>query len=307
MFLLLSAAISSVAVRARAEPTGGTIEIRLRLPDGGRRTLARVELDRLPQVEAHRVDPQYGAEVWARGLPLAEVLAQIAVPSGIDLMLLRFNNGLLIPLSFRDRPTLERLRPFLARAVATPGPFARLVPGGIAEPRRPPTPEDLRPIHFQGNKIIVADPRHADVLPKLAAELQPWLYADSLAEIELCNRAAWERQLAIDPATEEGQRVFLGSCRFCHAVRGVGGALGWDFVDPVPIYSDEWNRRMAAGTPERNPTPGRTMLGIHVRYRADGGGNRTMPALRSMSAEQVKALWAFIQSAAAKPLRAYAP
>ena len=220
-----------VATSARAtEPAGPgsagrIIEVSALSASGARRVLAQVDLDRLPPIEVTRRDPQYDAEVRLRGVTLEQVLARAGVPPGSDLALLRFNNGLVIPLSFRDGALMARLRPFLARA-ATLDSRAPLVLGRVEDPRRPPTPEDLRPVRFLGNKLVVAEAEHPAVLPTLTRDLRPWLYADSLASIELVERAAWERQLDVDPATAQGLRVYLGSCRFCHAIRGTGGALG---------------------------------------------------------------------------------
>jgi mono/diheme cytochrome c family protein len=264
-----------------------------------RTLLERVDLDALPLREVRVRDPQYGAEVRARAIALAEVWGRAAVPSQADLALLRFDNGLQIPLPFRDPLFMQALAPMIARATSTGA--GGLQPGRIADTRRPPTEEDLRPLSFHGNKVIVADPQKAPVLPSVRDDLKPWLYADSLFAIELVERVAWEAQLDAGAATQEGKRVFLGSCRFCHAVRGVGGALGWDFVDPVPIYSEEWLKRFKAGSDEINPMPARTMLSIHVRHRAPVGGTRTMPALRGMRLPEVQALWDWLQAISGRP------
>lgn len=296
-------ALLAAAGSAAAEPKGRYIEISWLGPGAVRRELARLDLDALPQTDVRRYDPQYEAEVHARGVPLEQLLARVGAPAGTDLALLRFDNGLLIPVAFRDAARMDQLRPFVARAAAL-DPRLTLLPGRLEDPRAPPTREDLRAVRFGGNKVIVADSGHPDVLPEVAGALRPWMYADSLSRIELVERAAWEHQLDVSPETAAGLRVYLGSCRFCHAVRGTGGALGWDFVDPYPIYSDEWLRRLGKGSEERSPTPGRTLLSLHVRFRPEGAG-RSMPALRAMRRDQIEALWIWLQVVATRSLRPY--
>ncbi len=186
---------------------------------------------------------------------------------------------------------------------ARPPPIAgpRSSPGASRIPRRPPTEEDLRALHLHGNKLVVSDAGLAPILPSVMKDLRPWMYADSLSRIELVERAAWEARFDAGPATREGQRVYLGTCQFCHGVRGTGAALGWDFVEPYPIYSKEWIARLKSGADELNPTPPRTMLSIHVGHRTGIDLRRTMPALRGMRADEVDALWAWLQAVAKLP------
>jgi mono/diheme cytochrome c family protein len=155
----------------------------------------------------------------------------------------------------------------------------------------------MRPLTFHGNKIVVADPALAETLPEITENLRPWLYADSLARIELVTRRAWDGRFDAGEGVRDGEKVFNSSCRYCHAVRGAGGALGWDFVDPVPIYSAEWMKRFEANFSVDNPMPPSTLLMIHVRFRA-GDPSRSMPALRGMSTAQVAALWSWLQAIA---------
>jgi len=75
-------------------------------------------------------------------------------------------------------------------------------------------------------------------------------------------------------------------------------------VEPKPIYSEEWVRRLKTGAEELHPKPSRTMLDIHVRSRSDGAG-RSMPALREMKRDEVKALRRWLQAAGEHPLNAY--
>jgi mono/diheme cytochrome c family protein len=282
---------------------GRFVELFWTAPGAERVPLARVDLDALPQRTTKVRDPQYGADIRMRGVPLADVLARVRIPPAADLALLRFDNGLQIPLSFRDQVFMTKLAPFVARAT-TRDPSESLRAGQVESPARAPTTEDLRPVSFNGNKVVVSDAALATMLPTIAGDLRPWMYADSLFAIELVQRTAWEAQFDAGPAVREGERVYLGSCRYCHAIRGSGGALGWDFVEPYPIYSAEWMHRLEQGSDELARRPAaRTMLSIHVRYRAGIDGNRTMPALRGMTPAEVTALWDWLQAVAARPAR----
>jgi mono/diheme cytochrome c family protein len=282
---------------------GRIVEIFWTAPGAARALLTRVDLDALPQRTTTARDPQYGVDVRMRGVSLADVLARAQIPKSADLALLRFNNGLQIPLSFRDQAFMAKLAPFVARAT-TRDPSEALRAGQVESPARAPTTEDLRPVSFNGNKMVVSDAGLASMLPTITGDLRPWMYADSLFAIELVQNAAWEAHFDAGPTLSEGKRVYLGSCRYCHAIRGSGGALGWDFVDPYPIYSPEWMHRLEQGSDElaRRP-PARTMLSIHVRYRAGIDGNRTMPALRGMKPAEITALWDWLQAVAVRPAR----
>jgi len=300
-------ALAALVTRADAdEVSGRQIEIFAVAHDGTRSSLVKVDLDAVPQRERRGKDAQYDAEIRMRGVSLSEILLRAQIPASADLALLRFDNGLQIPLAFRDSAYMTKLAPFIARATTTDR-WLSLHAGQVEDPRRPPSEEDLRPLHFHGNKIVVSDPGLAPLLPSVRSDLRPFMYADSLASIELVERASWEAQFDAGPATREGQAIFLGTCRYCHAVRGQGGALGWDFVEPYPIYSDEWVKRLKAGANELNFTPARTMLAIHVKYRASVDGNRTMPALRGMRPTEITALWAWLQAVGSRSARLLPP
>lgn len=296
--LVLGCAIGVRTARADvAKEEGRFVEVYSTGKDGQRSLIARVDLDSLPQRVGRATDPHYDAEVRTRGVPLAEVLARVQIPPSADLALLRFDNGLQIPIAFRDGPLMARLAAFVARA-ATTDRFASLVTGRVEDPRRPPTEDDLRALRLHGNKVFVSDLGLAPVLPSVGKDLRPWSYADSLSRIELVERSGWEAKFDAGKDVREGQQVFLQTCAFCHGVRGAGAALGWDFVDPYPIYSPEWMKRFRSGADVMNQPHPRTMLAIHVGFRAGVNGTRTMPALRGMRDGEVKALWGWLQALA---------
>ena len=73
-----------------------------------------VPIDKLPQKQLQRSDVQYGKTAYYRGVLLRDVIAQYNPPANVDLLLLRFRNGMVVPLPLRDEAWLKRLRPFVA-------------------------------------------------------------------------------------------------------------------------------------------------------------------------------------------------
>ncbi|MEO6953229.1 MAG: cytochrome c [Polyangia bacterium] len=287
---------------ADAVPTVGGRFINVTLQSkAGSQMLATLDLDALPLRPLFARDVQYGKDAHLLGLPLAEIFESLHIPKSYDLALLRFDNGLMIPVDFRNLATMTRLAPVLARA-ATTDLRAPLVRGEVELPVHPPTTEDLRVVRFDGNKVAVADATLADVLESARKDLSPWLYADSLASIEVVSRAAWEALFFAGENVRQGQRIYAGTCVFCHAVRGHGGALGWDLADPAPIYSDGWRHRLEDAVEARHRIPAKVRFDIHVRFRSGEGGDRTMPALRGMSPAEVDDVWKWILAVSAIPL-----
>jgi mono/diheme cytochrome c family protein len=277
---------------------GRFIEVFHSSTPGNRTRIARIDLDGLRQQTLVRRDPQYNAEIHMRGAWLSDVLASVAIPPTANQALLRFDNGMLVPVSFRDPNEMLKLAAFVARATARDR-WTPLVAGQVEDSKQPPTEDDLRAVSFHGNKLVVNDNAPAGVLPSTSHDLKPWLHVDTLSAIELVDRVAWEQHFNAGPATAAGQVVYLGTCRYCHAVRGVGGAMGWDFVEPYPLLSERWAKSFMRDAYERRAMPARTVLSLHVRFRAGVDGNRTMPALRGMRDEEVRDLWSWVQAIAA--------
>ncbi|MEO6954915.1 MAG: hypothetical protein ABI321_24150 [Polyangia bacterium] len=269
----------------------------------GERTLTRkVDLDTLPTSEWTGTDAQYDRTMRMRGVPLEALWSASSPAADLDLALLHFDDGLLVPVPFRDAAYMKRAVPRVIRAntanVKTP-----MHAGELVALRRPPTREDLRPVTLHGNKVVVKDAVLPSMLPSTRGDLWPWRYADSLYEVELVNRVGWIARFDAGSATTPGRDVYVGSCVLCHAVRGVGGTMGWDFVAPYPIYSDAWKKKFKGENPdltddlEREELSGRTLLRIHVRQRA-GEMTRSMPALRGMTELEVGGLWKWLQAQA---------
>ena len=272
----------------------------------GERSLGRkVDLDALPTREWTGNDAQYDQPMRMRGVPLERLWRESSSAADLDLALLHFDNGLLVPIPFRDAAYMKRAAPQVIRANAANA-TKPLHPGELVALHRPPTRDDRRPVTIHGNKIVVSDPSLPSMLESTRGDFSPWRYADSLHAVELVNRAGWLARFDAGPSATPGRDVYVGSCVLCLAVRGVGGGMGWDFVAPYPIYSEAWMTKFKGENPEltdpseREDLSGRTLLALHVRQRA-GDMTRSMPALRGMTGGQVRALWQWLQAQAQAP------
>jgi mono/diheme cytochrome c family protein len=249
---------------------------------------------KLALLEVRRRDVQYGDTFTFRGVPLQTLLERGGAPAQIDLALLHFANGMQVPYAFRDPELVKQLDLFVAVSIRrAPGrPFTTAFPpvsrarGGLV---------DVRPIAFGANKLVVSDRAHPAVPKAAQATFSPWLHVDSLTGIELVSAKAYYAQFDVDSSAQvhEGYRVFTETCQFCHGVRGVGAAFGWDFVEPVAAYRNQGTRD----------------LFHQVRYKPLDAAARglQMPALAHMSEEEATAIWRWMLTVATKPLASYAP
>ncbi len=228
---LLVLALQPLHAAAETKP-GAAIEIWIRgsdRPDQPRSPHERsshVNLDRIALARVERYDAQYARVGKYRGIPVKSLLDRFAPDASLDLAILHFANGMAVPLRFRDEVTMRRLSPFIAR-----GPRFPSIP-------KQDTPLDRRPIEFAGNKLVVADRWHPDVLPETQPAFSPWTHVDTVVGIELVSAAPYDAQFQAggEAGVERGLTLFRQSCQFCHGVHQIGATFGWDFVDSAPIY-----------------------------------------------------------------------
>jgi len=197
----------------------------------------------------------------------------------------------MIPLRFRDRALMERLRPVVARAVRLEARWTT----DLHEVRRNEIGfADARPIRFQGNKLVVADAWHPDLLPSTETSFTPYRFSDTLVGIELVDGSSFRAQFDVAPTTHAGLEVYQHVCAFCHGARGGGAQFGWDFVDPIPI-SDYRKKDVS--------------LYYHLRYRATDAPTRglMMPALPFLTETDAANVLAWLRALAARPLNPYTP
>ena len=237
-----------------------------------------------------RTDVQYERKVTFKGFPISDVLDRAKPPANADLALLHFSNGMAIPLPFRDAAAMKRLDVQVAVAIAVDGKPAPLPP----VTRKVREYVDVPTITFDGNKIVVAESWH----PMLGADTKgwsPWVNSSSLAAVEFVVAEPYYAQF--DVGTSEPARagfvLFKQNCQFCHGVHKIGAKLGWDFVEPAPVYT--WR-----SSPRQ--------LFMHVAFRPLDAPERKqmMPALKHMTEGDAAKLWKWLEAVGTTPLRPYA-
>ena len=283
--VLLLAAPSDAPLPVWIRPAGHHVEN----PALGRERLVQISPGALPLVEIQRTDPHQGTIERYKGFHLATLLERYAPPRSVDVALLRFSNGMIVPVPFRDGPTMRRIDPFIARALLVKDHWTSVFP-----PMRhgEPPEADARPLVFAGNKVVVADPRHPYVPPASQRSFSPWTHADTLVGIELVGEQAYLAQLAVGDEPR-GPAVWKESCGFCHAVRGVGATLAPDLAEPVPLSAYYKNRE----------------LFHRVRSRPADAAARglAMPPLPAFVPADANAVRGWLRAAAARGLRPYKP
>src|SRR4051812_21350060 len=238
-----------------------------------------------------RTDSQYEKKVAFKGFPVSDIIQRAQPPAETDLALLHFSNGMAIPLPFRDAAVMKRLDPMVAVALAADGKTAALPP----VTRKVREYVDVPTLTFNGNKVVVADDWHPMTAPD-TKDWSPWHNASSLAAVEFVVAEPYYAQFDVgktEPA-RAGFVLFKQNCQFCHGARKIGAKLGWDFVEPTPLFAWRGSSRQ---------------LYMHVAFRQLDAPERKlmMPALKHMTESDAGKLWKWLEAVGTTPLRPYAP
>ena len=283
-----------LAVLLSAPAAAAPVEVWTR-PAAGPPKKALVDPARLEASPVQLQDPHYGAaRRWYRAAPLEAVfkLAPPAPPA--DLALLRFQNGMLVPVRTRDAAELAKLKAWVAVATSDRDPEK----GGVWTAEFPPAPRagaeerDRNPLRFEGHKLVVESGWHPMVPAAAAKGFNPWVFADTLVGIEYVEEAAWYAQFEpADPAAKAGAAVFRGRCQYCHGVSTVGANYGWDFIEPYPMFK---HRRASS-------------LSMHLRYREQDAPEKglMMPAFPEISKPETEAAWKWLEAMGTRGLKRY--
>jgi hypothetical protein len=288
--LLLTAVLLAPGVGASFPVTVST-----RGADGAPGPAALLDVAALTLEVRQLADPQYdGAKRWYRGAPLQAVFSKAPAGPGADLALLRFQNGVMIPVRFQRRDELAKLDVFVAVEFADAAPDKGGTFTSAFPPVHKPGPqakEDRRPLKLEGNKLVVPAGWHPMVEPKAAKTFNPWRFADSLVAIEYVRELAWYGQFDYGPDTQAGLKLFRGRCQFCHGVRKVGANYGWDVAEPVALYKHRDAKSLA----------------LHARYREGDAAEKglMMPAFPELSTAEVGVLWKWFEAAGTLPQPSY--
>lgn len=298
MIALVSVLSIGLLAPAAGVAPGATIEAWSR----GAKERKQIRLDDLPLETVEHRDLQLQKSVRVRGIALGRLLAALPADKQLDLVLLHFANGMVVPLpNTNDAALLTRLDAFVARQIEDNG--VLLAPGTFPSLARAPDRSDVRPRSFGGNRLLVADRWHPLVPSSATATFSPWEAVDTLVGIERTKAATYWAQFDVPrapPAVQRGAQRYRESCLFCHSANGVGGRFGWDFLDPDPIYSDRWMRTFRdSEMPFAGTTRPKEQLSTHVRFHAGVGQARAMPVLSHLQKVDVDDLWAWINALAA--------
>lgn len=281
------AAVTNLEVWVRTAGTYGTGSIEP--PKTAPKILV---LDKLPQQKGQRNDAQYGNPAYYRGVLLRDVIAQYAPQPQLDLMLLRFRNGMIVPLPFREDKAMNRLDPMIALGISTTpeGPYSADFPPITSQTEGY---ADVRRVAFSGNKLVVKDRWHPDVPESAQGGFTPWALPDSLIGVEFAESAAYYRQFLPSAEVRPGMELFRGSCQYCHGVRKVGATFGWDYAQPIEVHS-------------YRSDPAR--LYYHIRYRVEYKATwNQMPALKHITEEQAGTIWLWLKNVSTSPITRYTP
>jgi mono/diheme cytochrome c family protein len=297
----MTATVLAWSATARAAEDGVIVESWVR-PPGDAAALetavfprTKVDLGPLERTEGRRFDAQYGGYGWFEGFSLSALITRLHPPASVDLALLHFANGMVIPLPLGDRQMMDQLDPFLAVRMrsSAKGPYGTAFPPLV---KRAGDYADARTTQFAGNKLVVARLWHPAIREKAQADFSPWALVDSLVAIEFVASAPYYKQFDVDssPEVRAGLELYRTSCQFCHGARKVGAKFGWDFVEPTPLYTYRQSEK-------------RLYYHVHFRRYDAVARGQSMPALRSMTEGDAANLWQWLKAIGTRPMPAYSP
>lgn len=292
---LFGAALLSIGAAAQASPLPVSI---LGAGSYGRGSdpaavgMKSIDVAALPQQQMSRLDVQYDGVAYYRGVPLREIIAAYNPPKQIDLALLCFRNGMIVPLPFRDASTMERLNPLVALGMATTpaGPFSARFPSINRHLDGYP---DIPQVLFFDNKLVVGSRWHPDLPPQMQKSFSPWTMTDSLTSIVFAERRAYYRQFEVPADAQAGAELYRQSCQYCHGVRQVGATFGWDFGLSTDLRT-------------YRKDPARLYFHLHDRP-VDRVSLDQMPAIKYITEEQALQLWLFMKAASTTTAPPYTP
>jgi hypothetical protein len=238
-------------------------------------------------------DLQYAKDAWFKGVELYSALKQFNGGSNLDLVLLHFQNGMIIPI---PRAPSSKFTTKVWIATAWLDATGKEIPGGFPRTARPGIPQgDRVALIFKGNKLIADGLGHPFVPAEQTKWFSPWAHADSLAGIEFANFKAYYNQFSVaeTPQQQHGYEASMKRCQFCHGAQGVGAKLGWDFVTPMPLYQ----RRSPQGI----------FYHATMATRDAGKHGRRMPTQPDLSPEEADGIWHYMERLAKTGVRPYTP
>jgi hypothetical protein len=248
----------------------------------------KVYLTELKTEKRTKKDEQYHKLETLIGFPLATLIKSYKPKFQDDTVILHFANGMAVPLPLEDE-MLDKLDAFVALKICPAKGACSADFPAVSRDDVYAVVTDPLPLKFAWNKIVVSSPWHPDVPASRSQVFSPWRHVDSLTGLEFVNGGKYKNQFMLGASA--GEKVFFERCQFCHGVRHVGAAFGWDVVTPLPLYKKR--------TPE-------TLLN-HVKYPKIQAREMgiSMPTQADVTAEEMRAVWTWMELAAKHKLKAY--
>lgn len=227
-------------------------------------------------------DPQYEKTLVYRGLSLLTLITEASELRGTNSgLLLDFKNGMRIHLPLSEVENNKNDYFLALEFKEGKKKWSDKFPEKISRNFMTVTP---LPIRFEGSKFVKKSNS------KESKTFSPWVFVDSLVRIQFVDLDSYLNQFNLKEA-HEGYSIYEKRCIFCHGVRSEGAKLGWDFVEPIPIYK------------KRDPQS----LFYHVSVpKAKNYRYATrMPVQEGFSKDEAGQLWNWLKLVAEKPLKKY--
>lgn len=245
--------------------------------------IKRMAFATLPTTTAKLFDAQYNKTRTYRGLTLRTLLKRYGMSKDVDMALLHFRNGMVVPVPVRLAKIQTPMPVFIATHWKQKKGWTRSFPSThhvIAKKKKFTKKKKLFPVVFGKHKVVSSTTNHPMIAPHLIKDMAIWRHVDTLARIELVQQAAYYKQFAVSKSRshKRGLRVFRYSCQFCHGVRQNGASFGVDFTKPVSVH-------LYINQPEH--------LRFHVRNRSSKAAKfgHLMPAITRLTARESRDVW----------------
>ena len=171
------------------------------------------------------LDLQCAKDAWFKGVELYTALKQVNAHPNLNLVLLHFQNGMIIPIP-RTPSTKSMTKVWIATAWLDA--TGKEIPGGFPRTARPGIAQgDRVALIFKGNRLIANGPGHPFVPAEQTKGFSPWAHADSLAGI---ITRQWRLEM---------QESTAGVCQLnpiCHPKKLMEFGIIWS-VSPKPVSS----------------------------------------------------------------------
>ncbi|MFK7827766.1 MAG: cytochrome c [Oligoflexales bacterium] len=179
-------------------------------------------------------DIQYNKKLKFKGVYLNILISRLPLKTYHDLILLHFENGMIIPYFYQAHQITKAVKPLIAFSYFANKNWQHKFP---KVERFDPRYNDPLPIIFSKNKLVVKTEWYPMHPMGGKSGFSPWKHMDTLTGLELVNAKAYFKQFTPgDSKLMGGFKVFISRCQYCHGIKNIGSRYGWDFAGPIPIH-----------------------------------------------------------------------